>query len=434
MWYNLSMNIYFSGIGGVGIGPLAEIAAGAGYDIFGSDTTAGLTTQKLKARGVDMEIGPQTGDFLHKIYNTKGVDWFVYTSALPEDHPELVLAKQLGIKTSKRDELLNKIIEDKNLKLIAVAGTHGKTSTTGMFVWTLKQLGIPVSWSVGTTLTFGESGHFNDQSQLFIYEADEFDRNFLHFSPFVSLITSLDYDHTDIYKTQKEYFEAFSDFAKQSDFLFSWQDQHSEIFKTLNNTAILSEVDTNLTLPGEHNKRNASLVIEALDYLHEIHNIDLGDDYYERAINALNNFPGTDRRFEEISTGIFSDYGHHPAEIKATLQMAKEIAIRDKYAGVALVYQPHQNVRQVEIQDDYKPDIVSDADKIIWLPTYLSREDPNLEILTPKFLTRKIEQNKVEFAKMDTDLQQRISDLRAQNYLILAMNAGTLDGWLRNNF
>ena len=114
--------------------------------------------------------------------------------------------------------------------------------------------------------------------------------------------------------------------------------------------------------------------------------------------------------------------------------MAKEIAIRDKYAGVALVYQPHQNVRQVEIQDDYKPDIVSDADKIIWLPTYLSREDPNLEILTPKFLTRKIEQDKVEFAKMDTDLQQRISDLRAQNYLILAMNAGTLDGWLRNNF
>ncbi len=428
------MNIYFSGIGGVGIGPLAEIAAGAGYDIFGSDTTAGLTIQKLKARGVDMKIGPQTGDFLHKIYNTQGVDWFVYTSALPEDHPELVLAKQLGIKTSKRDELLNKIIEDKNLKLIAVAGTHGKTSTTGMFVWTLKQLGIPVSWSVGTTLTFGESGHFDNQSQLFIYEADEFDRNFLHFSPFVSLITSLDYDHTDIYKTQKEYFEAFSDFAKQSDFLFSWQDQHSEIFTMLNNTAILSEIDTNLTLPGKHNKRNASLVIEALDYLHEIHNIDLGDDYYERAINALNNFPGTDRRFEEISTGIFSDYGHHPAEIKATLQMAKEIAIRDKYAGVALVYQPHQNVRQVEIQDDYKPDIVSDADKIIWLPTYLSREDPNLEILTPKFLTRKIEQDKVEFAKMDTDLQQRISDLRAQNYLILAMNAGTLDGWLRNNF
>ena len=428
------MNIYFSGIGGVGIGPLAEIAAGAGYDIFGSDTTAGLTIQKLKARGVDMKIGPQTGDFLHKIYNTQGVDWFVYTSALPEDHPELVLAKQLGIKTSKRDELLNKIIEDKNLKLIAVAGTHGKTSTTGMFVWTLKQLGIPVSWSVGTTLTFGESGHFDNQSQLFIYEADEFDRNFLHFSPFVSLITSLDYDHTDIYKTQKEYFEAFSDFAKQSDFLFSWQDQHSEIFTMLNNTAILSEIDTNLTLPGKHNKRNASLVIEALDYLHEIHNIDLGDDYYERAINALNNFPGADRRFEEISTGIFSDYGHHPAEIKATLQMTKEIAIRDKYAGVALVYQPHQNVRQVEIQDDYKPDIVSDADKIIWLPTYLSREDPNLEILTPKFLTRKIEQDKVEFAKMDTDLQQRISDLRAQNYLILAMNAGTLDGWLRNNF
>lgn len=302
-----------------------------------------------------------------------------------------------------------------------------------MFVWALKQLGVPVSWSVGTTLSFGESGFFDTDSRLFIYEADEFDRNFLHFSPFVSLITSLDYDHTDIYKTQADYFEAFTQFAKQSDFLFSWQDQHSEIFSGLINSAILNRIDENIALPGEHNKRNATLVLETLDYLQEVQDFNFGDKYYERAVAALNNFPGTDRRFEKITDGIFSDYGHHPAEIKATLQMAQEIAKRDNYAGVALVYQPHQNVRQVEIQDEYTPELFSDADKVIWLPTYLSREDPALEILKPELLARKIDTEKINYGDLNDDLKHKITELRAKNYLVLAMNAGTLDGWLRDN-
>src|SRR3954468_16361308 len=126
----MSMNIYFSGVGGVGIGPLVQIALDAGYTVQGSDATQSPLTHELQARGVTISIG-QDGTFLQACHNDNPIDWYVYTAALPDNHPELLLARQLGIKTAKRDELLARIIQEKNLKLIAVAGTHGKTTTTG---------------------------------------------------------------------------------------------------------------------------------------------------------------------------------------------------------------------------------------------------------------------------------------------------------------
>src|SRR5690349_9796017 len=137
------MNIYFSGIGGVGIGPLAEIALDAGYSVQGSDGQESPLTRKLEDRGVPISFN-QDGAFLAELHLDTPIDWFVYTSALPANHPELVKAAELGIKTAKRDELLAHIIQEKNLKLIAIAGTHGKTTTTGMLVWTLEKLGIPI--------------------------------------------------------------------------------------------------------------------------------------------------------------------------------------------------------------------------------------------------------------------------------------------------
>lgn len=158
--YTSDMQIYFSGIGGVGLGPLAEIALDAGYQIIGSDPIRGLMTHQLEDRGVTISTD-QSGEFLRTQAEAVPIDWFNYTSALPADHPELQLAQKLGIRTAKRDELLAHIIREKNLKLIAVAGTHGKTTTTGMMVWALKNLGIPVSYSIGTTLSWGPSGVFD---------------------------------------------------------------------------------------------------------------------------------------------------------------------------------------------------------------------------------------------------------------------------------
>ncbi|QQG50971.1 MAG: hypothetical protein HZB75_00460 [Candidatus Saccharibacteria bacterium] len=414
------MNIYFSGVGGVGVGPLAEIAQDAGYGVQGSDRTESLTTRELRSRGIPVNIG-QDGEFLQSCHESQPIDWFVYTSALPKDHPELVLARQLGIKTAKRDELLTYIIADKNLKLIAVAGTHGKTTTTGMMIWTLQELGIPVSYSVGTTLSFGPSGKYNPDSEYFVYECDEFDRNFLHFSPNVALITSLGYDHPDTYPTEGAYREAFMQFITQSTQTIMWQ-YDSNAFRNppLRSWTLQDNEAVHIPLAGAHNRRNATLVMKALEFLHLTTN--------ENALDILSRFPGTDRRFEKLADNVYSDYGHHPSEIAATLQMARELS-----EHVTLVYQPHQNVRQHEIKAHYT-DCFMLAEEVFWLPTYLSREDPALPILTPDDLIRDIaNKDVITIAELDDALWEHIEDARAKGNLVLAMGAGSIDAWLRSH-
>ena len=188
------MRIFFSGIGGVGIGPLAQVALQAGYDIVGSDLSDSRMTESLASSGVRMSIGLQTGEFLQSEHAKSPVSYYVYTAALPADAPEMLVAKQLGIPCLKRDGLLSRIIDEKGLDLIAVAGTHGKTTTSGMFAWVMQQLGLPLSYLVGTTMPFGPSGKFDSDSRYIVYECDEYDRNFLHYTPKLSVITAIDYD------------------------------------------------------------------------------------------------------------------------------------------------------------------------------------------------------------------------------------------------
>ncbi len=413
------MNIYFSGIGGVGIGPLAEIAQDAGYSVQGSDVAESLVTDRLqKKRGIAISL-TQDGTFLQACHEATPIDWLIHTSALPAHHPELVMARQLGIRTAKRDELLAHIIKDKNLKLIAVAGTHGKTTTAGMLVWTLQQLNIPVSYSIGTTISFGPSGKFDPNSQYFVYECDEFDRNFLHFHPLVSVITSLDYDHPDTYPTAQDYTQAFTQFTQQSDVTIMWQHDNHEIKVSSEEGWLLQDNEAlYIKLPGAHNRRNATLVAKVIEYLQ------LAD--HGKALEALRTFPGTSRRFEKLAEGLYSDYGHHPVEIAATIQLARELSDH-----VVLVYQPHQNVRQHEIRDQYR-DCFKDAETVYWLPTYLSREDPTLPILTPAQLSENVvNKDVIRIAELDEQLWSNIQAARNSDKLVLAMGAGNIDGWLR---
>jgi len=418
------MHIYFSGLGGVAIGPLALIARNAGYQVSGSDQEASRRTELMEKEGIHVAIG-QDGSQIAAAHERTPIDWLVISAAVPPNHPEVQFATTHGIKVTKRAGILNEILKDKQLKLLAVSGTHGKTTTTAMLTWLFTQFGIPVSYSIGSHISFGPIGAYQEGSEYFVYEADEFDRNMLEFHPFVSLVTGVDYDHPDIYKTRQEYDEAFLQFAAQSQTAFFWHADAKRLNLPPSNLHTLNEQDTHLgdiTLAGLHNRQNAWLAASAFLALFPQLSI-------ETVLTKVSAFPGTDRRFEKLAPNIYSDYAHHPAEIKATIQLARELNPK-----VVVAYQPHQNMRQHELLDDYK-DCFAAASHVYWLPTYLSREDPQLAVLTPSELISHLSNaDKAEPAEMNKALATTLRELAAHDTLVICMGAGTIDEWARQQF
>ena len=409
------MNIYFSGIGGVALGPLAEIAQDAGHTVQGSDPQESLMTEQLRERGIAINAD-QHGSFLQECHQKQPIDWIVYTSALSPDHPELAMAKMLGIKATKRDEFLVMFLKETGLKLIAIAGTHGKTGTTAMMAWVFKQLQIPVSYSIGTTINFGSGGHYDPKSKYFIYECDEYDRNFLKFHPHLAIITSLDYDHPDIYATPDEYLSAFKQFMSQSETSVMWQ-RDGTLLGAKDSWELHDNEVIDFKLPGLFLRRNATLLAKAFERLGIHGNIR----------HAIETFPGADRRFERLLPNLYSDYGHHPSEIATFLQAARELNDH-----VVLVYQPHQNTRQHAIRTEYT-DCFELAETVYWLPTYLSREDPSLPILTADELTENVTTiDSIYTAEMDDELWETIQRARDEGKMVVCMGAGTIDEWVRS--
>lgn len=415
------MNIYISGISGTGMGPLALMAKGAGLNVYGSDLNAGAITGELLENDIKVCLGIQDGSFLKSCIKNEGIDWFVYTSALPKDHPELEIAKKNKLKISKRDELISYLIKKTKLKMIAVAGTHGKTTTTAIIVWMAMQLGIPVSYIIGTTLPFAPAGHYDKNSEFFVYEADEYDRNFLNFHPWLAVVPCVTYDHPDIYPTVEEYEAAFKQFEEQSQ-----------------NIIYGDETDAGLTLAGEARRFDAALAIDAVELM-----LPEPTGFRKKAklraqrkrlIKIANEFPGVGRRFERISPGVYSDYAHHPEEVAVTVQMAIEEADRLGLKGVVVVYEPHQNTRQAELVDLYA-DALQGASKIYWTPTFLTRENPKVRVLGPEDFVAKLNNKKVaETAELNDKLAEELHKWQDKGYLILLMSAGPADAWIRKEF
>lgn len=400
------MNIYISGISGTGMGPLALMAKAAGINVCGSDLAAGAIFDELKKAGIEVEIGKQDGKFLQEKI-AEGVDWFVHTSALPEEHAELKVAREAGIKITKRDELTAYLVEKLGLKMVAVAGTHGKTTTTSMIIWTAIKLGLPVAYIVGTTLNFIPSGAYHEGDKFFVYEADEYDRNFLKFHPWLAVIPFVSYDHPDTYPTRLDYEKAFCEFELQSE----------DVIKNI-------EIDENIKLAGEARRKDATLAAMAIEKM-------APETSHETIIEILNEFPGVGRRFEKLAEGIYTDYAHHPEEIAATIDVAIEQAEILRKKGVVVVYQPHQNTRQHEVRKGYFDAFVG-AEKIFWLPTYLTRENPELGVLTPEDLISELNgSSDAEPVELNDELYQRMLEYRDDGYLVVLMTAGPADAWLR---
>jgi UDP-N-acetylmuramate--alanine ligase len=427
------MHVYFSAIGGAGIGPLALIAHQAGFKVSGSDKQDSGSIEYLKRHGItDIHIG-QSEDQIAKVHNSTPIDWFVYSSAVTLENPdsaELLFCEQHGIKTSKRDELLNYIIKNKDLKLIAIAGTHGKSTTTAMIIWLFKQLGIPISYSLGAKISFGDSGCYDSQSQYFIYEADEFDRNFLSFSPFLSVISGVTWDHHEIFKTREDYQQAFRQFLDQSDqAILLAEDSDYLSLKADDRVKIVNHNGADqIELIGQYNRHDALLAVMAVN---QVTGIALG-----RIISHINNFPGLNRRMEEIIPNLYSDYAHTPEKIKAAMNVATEMA-KIKRQEIFVVYEPLTNRRQYFIKDQYV-DCFDGAKHIYWVPSYLAREDPNQPILEPKELIAGLPDPTIASpAEMNHELVEIINERLAEGSMVLALNGGGgggLDEWLRANF
>ncbi len=429
------MHIFFSGIGGTAIGPLALIAKQAGFTVSGSDKQDSQYVRYLRKQGIlDIHIG-QDRDMIAHVHDEEPIDWYVYSSALPlenPNHPEIVFCQEQSIKMSKRDELINLILSEKNLKMVAVAGTHGKTTTTAMAVWLFKELGIPLSYSVGAKIPFGDMGQYHKNSEYFVYECDEFDRNFLEFEPHLSLITGVSWDHHEIFPTREDYVLAFREFIEQTEWTILWQEDFDYLgLKRSKHYSVQDSANPmidDIKLAGKYNRLDAWLAIQAV--------AEVTQKPVEDLIKIMDRFPGLQRRMELIAKNLYSDYAHTPEKILGGMSVATEMAEQSNQKLV-VVYEPLTNRRQHYVLDDYK-DSFSGADKVYWVPSYLAREDPSQLVLSPAELISHLSDPSIaEARELDNSLEKTIRDHLSNGDMVVAMaggGGGSLDEWLRARF
>jgi UDP-N-acetylmuramate--alanine ligase len=428
------MHVYFSGIGGSGMSSLALLAKQAGYEVSGSDIAESSYIDYLRQHGInDINIG-QTTEQITKAHSARPIDWLIYTPAVPitnPNHPELVFARQKRIKSSRQDDFINHIIRDRQFKLLAIAGTHGKSTTTAMAVWLFRQLGEPVSYSLAAKASFSDLSALDSKSQYFVLEADEFDRKFLSYKPEMAIISGIDWDHPDTYPSRDSYNAAFVEFVRQCRRAVIWEGDRQKLGYSAENLIVLDDaepdIDLKISLPGLVNRRDAWAVATAIHYLLQ--------KPIDELINHLNSFPGLSRRFEEISPMLYSDYAHTPPKIRGVLQLAREVA----GDNVIVIYEGLHNTRQHFIKDELAR-LFDEVKQLYIVPSFLAREDKNLELLTPDKLLDLLSNNSrvhAETAELDDNLKQKIHQHLHSDDLVLALSAGggnSLDEWLRQNF
>jgi len=390
--------VHFIGIGGTGLSAIARILVEKGYTVSGSDRTLSSLAHELAELGVTIFEG-------HAAANISGAELVIRSSAIPDDNPEVQAALEAGIPVLKRADFLSQLIAGQDC--IAIAGTHGKTTTTAMIAWVLTRLGQDPSYIIGgVSKNLGRNAHAGS-GRFFVIEADEYDYMFLGLKPAWEVVTIVEHDHPDCFPTPADYqaaFVAFTNRIRPGGGLLACSDnpgaaalvsacppgclthtfgtdssaeycaediaansQGGSDF-TLNlrrGSAVQLIARVSLQLPGLHMVRNAAA---ALALAHQA-GLPAG-----AAAQALAEFSGTSRRFDlrgsAFSVDIYNDYAHHPTEIRATLAAA-----RQRYASrrIWAVWQPHTYSRTFTLQNDFAA-AFADADQVLVTEIYAARE------------------------------------------------------------
>lgn len=446
--------VHFVGIGGSGMSGIAEVMLSLGYKVQGSDLKANKQTRRLEDQGAAVFIG-------HAEKNIERADAVVVSSAVDETNPEVAAARERLMPVVQRAEMLAELMRFRYS--IAVAGTHGKTTTTSLVASVLAEGGLDPTFVIGGRLKSADANARLGQGDYLVAEADESDASFVHLKPMLAIVTNIDADHMSTYDGDIEKLRAgFIDFLHNLPFyglaVVCADDPgvnavlgdvgRSVVTYGTNEEADLradnvefgegrttfdviraddrAPLHVTLKLPGMHNVRNALAAIAIADEL-QVSDADV--------VNALEKFEGIDRRFQslgEIHTAagkvmLVDDYGHHPTEIAATLSAARS-GWPDK--RVVLVFQPHRFTRTRDLMDDFA-NVLSEADVAIVLDVYAAGEDP-IAGADGRAIARAVRsRGSIEpvFVESLDELQPVLESVLEEGDLVLTMGAGDIGAY-----
>jgi UDP-N-acetylmuramate--alanine ligase len=445
--------IHFVGVGGIGMSGIAELLANLGYAVSGSDAKTSAVTERLESLGVTVHVG-------HAAPNVGDADVVVYSSAVKADNPEVAEASRRRIPVIPRAEMLAELMR---LRFgIAVAGAHGKTSTTSMVALVLERAGLDPTAVIGGRLSaFGSNARLG-RGEYMVAEADESDRSFLKLSPSIAVITNIDREHMDAYGSFADLQQAFVDFANKVPFygavvacaddaelcavmprferrvirygidgaeanlvatgvsLEGYGSRCTIEHRDQNGTVGTTLGELSLAVPGRHSVLNALAAIAV--------GLEL-DVPFARIAAALGEFRGAERRFENrgVVNGVtvVDDYGHHPTEIAAVLAAARAA----KPARVVVAFQPHRYTRTRDLMNEFGA-ALSAADEVVLTGIYAASEEPipGITIDALAATVNKGRSTPVHVVPKLDDVAAKVADIARSGDLIITLGAGSIGG------
>lgn len=437
-------SIHFVGVGGVGMSGIAEVLLDSGFEITGSDLRENEYTRRLSQKGGRIYIG-------HTAEQASDADVVVFSSAVPPSNPELIEARRRGVPVIPRAEMLGELMRLKDG--IAIAGSHGKTTTTSLVATVLRGAGLDPTVVIGGRLNALGSGAAMGAGDLLVAEADESDGSFLHLIPTIAVVTNIDPEHLDHYGSLQGVKDAFVGFANRVPFYgvvvacldspnvqdvlpqldkrivtygFSAQADYRAKDVTLSGLSVGFEVDHRgqslgyfeVRMPGMHNVLNALATIAVADELR----VDR-----DQVRSALRTFEGVQRRFSVIGevagVTVVDDYGHHPAEVEATLDAAQHAFGR----RMVVAFQPHRYTRTHDLFDELTR-AFNKADVLILTEVYAAGERP-IEGATGERLAESVRAHghrDVTFIADRADLAAALAGRVQPGDVVLTLGAGDI--------